>query len=249
MGKQGSGSGSVFIAVSIARGRSQSHRPSRKGRADSKHLRRDPINVTQSHIPSVTDIATPVIPLSSPTRLPYSRRRGRHKSHRPCFPLMPLPLPLPERTHLDQLPWGPQTPNTLSPIRRWYGDMRELWASRRWTTRARMLAHIRTETRSSSSSADRARGAVIGGLCRPLVIRRLGHECAATHALGAIVRALPTRSLRHGRRRSIVGEYGATASAAAPDYTNSKDDKDEEEATHGYTDFGAQIEGAGGWVE
>lgn len=45
-------------------------------------------------IPAVT-IATPFVPLSFPTRLSYSRRRSGYKPHRPCFPLIPLPFPLP----------------------------------------------------------------------------------------------------------------------------------------------------------
>lgn len=249
MGKQGSGSGLIFSVVSIAQGRPQSHRLSRNGRGDSKYLRPDPIHDTAPYSTRHIHRNPPFIPLSSPTRLPYSRRRGGHESHRPRFPLIPFPFPLAKGAHLDQLSWRAQTPNTLSPIRRWYGDVGKLRASRRWTTRARMLTHIRTETRSFPSSTDRTCGAVVSGLCGPLVVRGLGHECAAAYALRAIVRALPARGLRHSRGRSVVGEYGTTATAAAPDYAGPQDNEDEEEAAHGDADFGAQVEGAGGWVE
>lgn len=110
-----------------------------------------------------------------------------------------------------------------------------------------MMAHIRTET--SPSSTDSARGAVICGLCGPLVIRGLGHEGAAAHTLWTVVRPFPARGLRHSRRRGVVGEYGAATSAAAPDYADPEDDEDKDKAAYSDANFGAQIEGPGGWVE
>lgn len=159
--------------------------------------------------------------------LPCCRRRSRHESHRPCFPFPPLPFTFPKRAHLDQLSLRAQTSYALSPIRRWNGDVWKLPASRCWATRTRMLAHIRTEISSSSSSspADSARGAVVRRLCGPLVIRSPGHECTTAHALWAIVRALPARGLCHGWGSGVVGENGTTATATAPDYAGPQDDE------------------------
>lgn len=106
-----------------------------------------------------------------PCRLPNNGRRSWHKPHRPCLPLPSFPLPLPQRAHLDQLALSTHVANALPPIRCGYRHPRPLllpW--RQGNTGARVLTHVGGEGLRACSSTDGARGAVVGGLCRPLVV-------------------------------------------------------------------------------